>query len=38
MSDEDFAFWSENAMWLNSQQIQMQQAKVLNGMTAALGG
>lgn len=34
MTDEDFAFWSSNAMWVHSQMLVIQQSNAL-GM---LGG
>lgn len=34
MSLEDFAFWSENALWVFNQQLMMTQASALG----ALGG
>lgn len=38
MTDEQFAEWGENAEWLHSQMIMMQQANMASGMSAAFGG
>lgn len=38
LSDEEFAMWTENAQWLHSQMIMMQQANVASTMSTALGG
>lgn len=35
MSDEDFAFWSENAYWMHNQMLMVQQA---NAVGALAGG
>lgn len=32
MSIEDFAFWSENAYWMHSQMLMMQQANAVSAM------
>lgn len=34
MTDDEFAFWSEGAMWMHSQMLMVQQANALS----ALGG
>jgi hypothetical protein len=30
MTDEEFAFWSENAQWVHSQMLMVQQANSLS--------
>ena len=37
MTDEEFAEWSENALWLHSQMQMIQQASTMNAMGAAFG-
>lgn len=38
MTTEEFAEWSENALWLHSQMQMIQQANTMNAMGAAFGG
>ncbi len=38
MSDEEFAEWSENAIWLHNQMLMTQQAGAANAIGAAFGG
>jgi hypothetical protein len=37
MDDDEFAEWSENALWLHSQMQMLQQANTMNAMGAAFG-
>lgn len=33
MTDDDFAFWSENAAWVHSQMLMVQQANAVGMLT-----
>nr|DAE12691.1 MAG TPA: hypothetical protein [Siphoviridae sp. ctOCb13] len=33
MTDDDFAFWSENAIWVHSQMLMVQQANTVGMLT-----
>ena len=33
MTDDDFAFWSENAYWVHSQMLMVQQANTVGMLT-----
>jgi hypothetical protein len=37
MDDDEFAEWSENALWLHSQMQMLQQSNTMNAMGAAFG-
>jgi len=38
MSVEEFAEWSESALWLHNQKLMMEQANAMNAVGAAFSG